>query len=94
VIAYRRGAVPEVVEDGVTGYIVDGIEEAVRAVAKLPELDRARCRAEFERRFTASRMADDYLRAYAAVMSRNGGCEPGREVGRDRGRGVGHPVRG
>ena len=86
VIAYRRGAVPEVIEDGVTGYIVDGIEDAVRAVAKLPELDRARCRAEFERRFTASRMADDYLRAYAAVMSR----DVGRGVGRDVGRRVGH----
>jgi glycosyltransferase involved in cell wall biosynthesis len=70
VIAYRRGAVPEVLEDGVSGYVVDGIDEAVRAVARLPALDRARCRAAFAQRFTAARMADDYLRAYRGLIAR------------------------
>lgn len=68
VIAYRRGAAPEVIEDGVSGYLVDGIEAAVRAVARLPALSRARCRAEFERRYTAARMTDDYLRTYRALL--------------------------
>ena len=53
VIAYRSGSVPEVIEDGVTGFIVDGEEEAVRAVRELPRLDRRIIRARFEERFTA-----------------------------------------
>src|SRR5262249_47500765 len=57
VIAYRRGSVPEVLEDGVTGWLVEGLEEALRAVARVPRLSRARCRQVFEARFTASRMA-------------------------------------
>jgi glycosyltransferase involved in cell wall biosynthesis len=67
VIAFRRGSVPEVVEDGVTGFIVDNEEEALRAIKRLPELDRRWVRAAFERRFTSRRMADDYLRLYQAL---------------------------
>ena len=51
VIAYPRGAVPEVLEDGVTGWMVEGIEEAVQAVERVPLLSRARCRQVFEERF-------------------------------------------
>jgi glycosyltransferase involved in cell wall biosynthesis len=67
VIAFRRGSVPEVIEDGVTGFIVGNEEEALRAIKRLPELDRRRVRAAFERRFTSRRMAEDYLRLYQAL---------------------------
>ena len=67
VIAYRSGSVPEVVDEGVTGFIVDGEEEAVSAVSRLGELDRVRVRERFEQRFTARRMAKDYLHHYHAL---------------------------
>ncbi|WP_322057337.1 hypothetical protein [Paraburkholderia sp. J63] len=80
-----------VIEDGVSGYIVDGLDDAVRAVGRLPALARARCRAEFERRFTAARMTDDYLRAYAALLERRAAapragvpaCAPARPAQRN-----------
>ena len=68
VIAYPRGAVPEVLEDGVTGWIVEGLEEAVQAVGRVPALSRSRCRQVFEARFSASRMAQDYLRIYTQLL--------------------------
>ena len=64
VIAFRRGSVPEIVEHGVTGFVVENERDAVEAVARLPQLDRARIRQTFERRFTARRMTEDYLRLY------------------------------
>jgi len=67
VIAARRGAVPEIVEDGVTGFIVDSIDEAVAAVPRALALDRRRVRARFEERFSAERMARDYLSVYRAL---------------------------
>ena len=71
VIAFRRGSVPEVLEDGVTGFICEDVEQAVHAVERLPELSRATCRREFERRFTAGRMAEDYLTTYRHLIARN-----------------------
>jgi glycosyltransferase involved in cell wall biosynthesis len=68
VIAWRRGSVPEIVEDGVTGFIVDSEAEAVSAIRKLVSLDRARVRAGFERRFTARRMAQDYLTCFQSAV--------------------------
>lgn len=64
VIAFNRGSVPEVIEDGLTGFIVENEAEAVAAVARLPELDRGAIRARFEQRFSARRMAEDYLEIY------------------------------
>lgn len=65
VVAFRMGSVPEVVEDGVTGFIVDTVEEAVQAVKeKINSLDRSLCRKVFESRFSAERMACDYLQVY------------------------------
>ena len=61
VIAFGNGSVPEVIDDGVTGFIVNGIDEAVAAVRSVEKLDRAEVRATFEERFTAERMARDYL---------------------------------
>jgi glycosyltransferase involved in cell wall biosynthesis len=67
VIAFRRGSVPEVVESGVTGFVVDGVDDAVEAIHQVGELSRSRIRARFEARFSARRMADDYLGAYGLV---------------------------
>jgi len=64
VIAYRRGSVGEIIDQGVTGFIVDNIDDAVRAVERVREIDRARCRRVFEERFTAARMARDYVDLY------------------------------
>jgi glycosyltransferase involved in cell wall biosynthesis len=68
VIAFRRGSVPEVLDDGVTGYIVDGLDAAAAAVERAYTLDRRRCREMFERRFSAERMARDYLQVYMSLM--------------------------
>jgi len=64
VIAWRNGAVPEIVEPGVTGAIVESIDEAVAAVRAVDRMDRGRVRARFESRFSAARMARDYLALY------------------------------
>ena len=64
VIAFNRGSVPEIIEHGVTGYIVDDEAEAVAAVGKLGRLSRSAIRGRFERRFTARRMAEDYVSLY------------------------------
>ena len=66
-IAFRHGSVPEVLTDGLTGWIVRSVDEAVAAVPKAAELSRCACRLEFERRFTAGRMANDYLRIYESL---------------------------
>jgi glycosyltransferase involved in cell wall biosynthesis len=64
VIAWRCGSVPEVIEEGVSGYIVDSVEEGVEAVRRVQWLDRRTCRQAFEARFDATRMANDYLAVY------------------------------
>ncbi|MFN8584080.1 MAG: glycosyltransferase family 4 protein [Dehalococcoidia bacterium] len=69
VVAWRNGAVPEVIESGVSGFIVDNLDDAVRATAAACALDRTRARAAFEERFTARRMALDYLRIYREVIA-------------------------
>ncbi|HLH90983.1 MAG TPA: glycosyltransferase family 4 protein [Xanthobacteraceae bacterium] len=68
VIAFNRGSVPEVVDDGVTGFIVEDELGAIGAVQRLPELDRAAVRKRFEQRFTARRMAQEYLGVYRALI--------------------------
>jgi glycosyltransferase involved in cell wall biosynthesis len=64
VIAYNRGSVPEIVEHGVTGFVVEDEDEAIAAVARIGELDRGKIRERFETRFTARRMAMDYVDLY------------------------------
>ena len=68
VVAFRRGSVPEVIDDGVTGFVVDGEAEAGRAIRRIGELDRRRVRGRFEQRFTAERMAREYCRYYEILM--------------------------
>jgi glycosyltransferase involved in cell wall biosynthesis len=68
VVAYRSGSVPEVITDGVSGFIVETIDEAVDAVGRLPEISRERCRASFEERFTVDRMASNYVTVYERLI--------------------------
>ncbi len=69
VIAFNRGAVPEVIDDGITGFVVEDEAGAVDAVARLPQLSRKNIRRRFEERFTARRMAQDYLATYHSLMA-------------------------
>jgi glycosyltransferase involved in cell wall biosynthesis len=70
VVAFRGGSVEEVLEDGVTGFIVDSVESAVDAVPAVADLDRRACREAFERRFSVERMASDYVRLYDDILAR------------------------
>jgi glycosyltransferase involved in cell wall biosynthesis len=68
VVAFRGGSVDEIVEPGVTGFIVDNLDDAIAATQETDRIDRATCRAVFERRFSATRMARDYVRVYEKVI--------------------------
>jgi glycosyltransferase involved in cell wall biosynthesis len=68
VVAFRGGSVDEVLTDGVTGFVVDTVEAAIEATRRIGTLDRSRCRAVFEERFTSARMAEDYLLLYQRVI--------------------------
>lgn len=72
VIAWRNGSVPEVIDDGRTGFIVESIEEGAKAVARIGELNRETCRQVFEERFDAARMARDYVEVYQRVTGSKG----------------------
>lgn len=76
VIGSACGSVPEVVDEGVTGFIVRRIDEAVRAIDRLPEIDREGVRRRFDERFRVERMAHDYLATYALLC----GAEPEDQV--------------
>ena len=67
VIAFRSGSVPEVIDNGVSGFVVDSVEEAAKAVSALSKIDRAAVRKAFENRFTVERMSRDYLKMYAGL---------------------------
>jgi glycosyltransferase involved in cell wall biosynthesis len=69
VIAFRSGSVPEVIDQGVTGFVVEGEAEAAQAIGRLGEIDRRRVRAHFEQRFTAKRMATEYLELYEKLAA-------------------------
>ena len=68
VIAYHRGSVPEVMENGVTGFVVRQLDQAVEATRRVRNVSRAGCREVFEKRFTADRMASDYVNAYERMV--------------------------
>ena len=68
VIAWNHGSVPELIADGVTGWIIDSEDAGVEAVTRLDAIDRRACRAAFERRFVAQRMARDYVRIYQGLL--------------------------
>jgi glycosyltransferase involved in cell wall biosynthesis len=70
VIAFRRGSVPEVIDEGVSGFIVESVEEAVAAIPKIASLSRLAIRQQFEKRFSADRMAEDYVALYEILQQR------------------------
>jgi len=70
VVAYPLGSVPEIVEDGLSGFLVDGVESAVKALSNLSNISRQQCRQAFEDRFSVKRMAHDYLAIYENIIKR------------------------
>ena len=71
IIAFRRGSVPEIIDEGVTGFVVDSVDAAVAAVPRAAALDRSRVRRCFEERFSVERMARDYVELYEDVLGRS-----------------------
>lgn len=69
VIAFARGAIPEIVRHGETGYIVETVEDAVDAVSAVHSIDRSACREDVERRFSHRRVAHDYIGVYESILS-------------------------
>lgn len=69
VIAFRRGSVPEIIQHGVTGFIVDNATEAVAAAHTIHSIDRSNCRRVFEERFSSRRMAEEYLNVYQDLLA-------------------------
>lgn len=69
VIATKRGSVPEVVAHGSSGFVIAGVEEAIEAVSRLPELDRTAVRAHVEQNFSQQRMVEGYLRVYERILA-------------------------
>src|SRR5713101_2921439 len=82
VLAFRHGSVAEIIDHGVTGIIVDTMDEAVRMLPKALTLDRRKIRRRFEDRFTATRMAKDYLQVYRSLLRRESPAE--QAAGRHR----------
>jgi glycosyltransferase involved in cell wall biosynthesis len=78
VIAFRQGSVPEVIDHGETGFIVKNIEEALDALDQVPHFNRQRCREIFEERFSAERMARDYLLIYERLVDSRARTRPSR----------------
>ena len=69
VIAFNRGSMPELIDHGVTGFLVDTVDQAVEAIALIREIDRAACRRAVAERFSVERMADDYIRLYEKLLA-------------------------
>ncbi|EGH21980.1 glycosyl transferase, group 1 family protein, partial [Pseudomonas amygdali pv. mori str. 301020] len=74
VIAFPSGSVPEVIEDGVTGFVVRNEAEAVAAVHKVSQLSAMRIREQFQKRFSAHQMAENYVHAYQSLIDRSSSC--------------------
>lgn len=77
VIAYRRGSMPELIEHGVNGFLVDSFDDAVAAIGRLGEIDRTECRRIAEQRFSVDRMVDRYIALYHAILR---GAQPNSSV--------------
>ena len=74
VIAFPSGSVPEVIEDGVTGFVVRNEAEAIAAVHKVGQLSAMRIREQFQKRFSARQMAENYVHAYQSLIDRSSPC--------------------
>jgi len=80
VLAYRRGSIPEIIEDRATGFVCEGLDEMTAAIQRIPEIDRRRCRWSFDQRFSVERMAQDYLRVYEQALGNTCESEAESEV--------------
>jgi len=83
VLAFRCGSVPEIIEDGVTGAIVETVDEAIAMLPQVMALDRKKVRHRFEQRFSATRMAKDYVKVYRSLLASPQFTEP-EEAGAGR----------
>ena len=83
VLAFRCGSVPEIIEDGVTGAIVETVDEAIAMLPQVMALDRKKVRHRFEQRFSATRMAKDYVKVYRSLLASPQFTEP-EEAGSGR----------
>jgi glycosyltransferase involved in cell wall biosynthesis len=68
VIAFDRGSMPELIENGKSGFLVNNVDEAIETVARIKEIDRAYCRRHVERHFTVDRMIDEYIQVYEMIL--------------------------
>jgi glycosyltransferase involved in cell wall biosynthesis len=68
VIAYRHGSVPEIIVEGVNGFMVTDQQQAIAAAKNIDQIDRAQCRKSFEQRYTATHMANNYLQVYEKII--------------------------
>jgi glycosyltransferase involved in cell wall biosynthesis len=68
VIAFSKGAMPELIENGKSGFLVSNVDEAIEAVARIEDIDRADCRRRVERHFTIDRMIDEYMQVYETIL--------------------------
>lgn len=75
-IAYRRGSMPEIIQDGVTGFLVNDVASAVEAVSNIDSINRHYCRQEVEKRFTSKRMAHDYVKVYHKILEQRENYRP------------------
>ena len=94
VIAWPRGSVREVIEDGVTGFVVDSEAEAVDAIGRIYRLDRRRIRKRFEQRFTARRMAEEYVDSYRKLTASAHIAAHSQQQRTIRGPAIGRPTQG
>ena len=76
VLAYRRGSIPEIIDDFSTGFVCEGPNDMTTAIQHISEIDRRQCRRSFEQRFTVGRMAQDYLHVYERALSSWGREDP------------------
>ncbi len=79
VLAYRRGSIPEIIDHGVTGFVSETLEEMIASVQHLGTIDRQACRASFDRRFTARRMVQDYVKIYEDLVRGNHALSAARQ---------------
>jgi hypothetical protein len=84
VIAFRRGSAPEVIDDGVSGFLVDDVPQATAAVRRVAELDRTHARAAFERRFDIERTAREYVQIYRGLVRAEETRSDGKRNGVER----------
>jgi glycosyltransferase involved in cell wall biosynthesis len=79
VLAYRRGSIPEIIDDGVTGFVCDDFNDMVAAVDRIGMIQRTNCRQAFDARFSVERMAQDYVNVYRQLMGERE--QPGEDSG-------------